>query len=269
MVDPTTLQIYMPRAIAMNAIAKTDKSRPAKFCLWGLIGSVILGAVLGIVFILRDTWGWFEVQVMLTTVIVAVTSLCGLACDLSRTPRGRNVLPKAGLGLAIVTAAMMLVGIWGDVDSEVYWKTAACVSIIGVSVVHVCLLSIAKLAKRFQWIHFIGSQVVFGFALLLCAVITGEIDSKEVWRLIAATSIVIGSFSLTVPILHRISKLDHRGEDLSSPIEARNLAAIDEEIASLQTRIGQLQKVRSGLVSNGHQDPLPTDVAAKVAVLAN
>lgn len=231
----------------MNAIAKPDKSRPAKICLWGLIGSVILGAVLGIVFILRDTWGWFEAQVMLTTVIVAVTSLCGLACDLSRTPRGRNVLPKMGLALAIATAVLMLVGIWGDVDSEIYWKTAACVSIVGVAVVHVCLLSIAKLAKRFQWIRFIGSQVVLGFALLLCAVVIGEIDSKELWRLIAATSIVIGAFSLTVPILHRISKLDRLGEDLASPIQARNLAAIDDEIAALQTRIGELQEVRVGL----------------------
>ena len=80
---------------------------------------------------------------------------------------------------------------------------------------------------------------------------------------------MIGAFSLTVPILHRISKLDHRGEDLSSPIEARNLAAIDDEIVSLQTPIAQLQKVRSGFGSNGPGEPLPTKGTAKVAVLAN
>jgi hypothetical protein len=247
----------------MNAIAKPNKSRPAKFCLWGLIGSVILGAVLGIVFILRDTWGWFEVHVMLTTVIVAVTSLCGLACDLSRTPRGRNVLPKLGLALAIATAGLMLLGIWGDVYYEIFWKTTACVCIVGVAVVHVCLLSIAKLAKRFQWIHLIGSQLIFGFALLLCAVIIGEINSKEIWRLIAATSIVIGAFSLTVPILHRISKLDRLGEDLSSPVEARNLAAIDDEIAGLQARIAELQKVRASVVSDNVQNPAPVNDATK------
>ncbi len=243
----------------MNTIAQSNKIRPAKFCLWGLIGSVILGAVLGIVFILCDSWGWFEMQVMLTTVIVAVTSLCGLACDLSRTPRGRNLLPKSGLALAIATAGLLLVGIWGDVESESYWKATACVSIGGVAVVHVCLLSIAKLAKRFQWIHLIGSQIIFGFALLLCAVIIGEIDSKEVWRLIAATSIVIGAFSLTVPILHRISKLDRLGEDLSSPIEVQNLAAIDDEIVALQKRIAELLRVRECLQSADSRSPAMID----------
>ncbi len=233
----------------MNAISKPNASRPAKFFLWGLVGSVILGAVLGIIFILRDSWGWFEVRVMLTTVIVAVTSLCGLACDLSRMPRGRNVLPKLGLVFAILTAGLLLVGMWSDLTSEGYWKATFCVSIVGVAIVHVCLLSIAKLATRFQWIRFIGSQFIFGFALLLCCVIVGEIDERQVWRLIAAMSIVIAAFSLTVPILHRISKLDRLGEDLSSPIQARNLAAIDDEIVILQKRIALLQKTRERLES--------------------
>lgn len=231
----------------MSDQSKIKESLPTKIFLWGLIGSVVLGAVLGIVFILQDTWGWFEVQVMLTTVIVAVTSLCGLACDLSRTPRGRNLLPKSGLALAIVAAALMLVGIWAEVDSEIFWKSTLCISILGAATVHVCLLSIAKLADRFQWVHFVGSQVIFGFALLLCAVILAEIDSQNVWRLIAATSIVIGAFSLAIPLLHRISRLDRRGEDLSTPIEQRNLAAIDDEIARLQKRIAELQRVRQSL----------------------
>lgn len=62
--------------------------------LYMLVGSVMLGAALGIIVVLRNTWGWFEVRVILTTITVAVSSLCGLACDLSRTPRGANLLPK-------------------------------------------------------------------------------------------------------------------------------------------------------------------------------
>ncbi|TWU09804.1 hypothetical protein [Allorhodopirellula heiligendammensis] len=239
----------------MSDHSTINKPLPTKCFLWGLISSVVLGAVLGIVFILRDKWGWFEVQVILTTVIVAVTSLCGLACDLSRTPRGRNLLPMSGLVFAIVSAALMLIGIWGQVDSEMFWKLTACVSTLGVATVHVCLLSIAKLAKRFQWVHVIGSQIIFGFALLLCAVMLAEIDSQGIWRLIAATSIVIGALSLTVPILHRISKLDRLGEDLSSPTEERNLAAIDDEIARLQNRIAQLQRVRESLPQSPTAEP--------------
>ena len=82
---------------------------------------------------------------------------------------------------------------------------------------------------------------------MLCAVIIGEIDSSEIWRFIAATSIIIAAYSLTVPILHRISKLDQSSEDLSSPVEARNLATIDDEIANLERRIAQLRRVRQSL----------------------
>ena len=149
----------------MNVNEKRIHSQTTKYFLWGLIGSVVLGALLGIVFVLRDSWGWFEVRVILTTVTIAVTSLCGLACDVSRTPRGLNLLPKSGMTLAIVTAAFMLTGIWIEIDSEEYWKATACVSTIGVAVVHVCLLSIARLATRFRWIRFIGNQIVFGLAL--------------------------------------------------------------------------------------------------------
>jgi hypothetical protein len=233
----------------MNTASKANRSRLTKYFLWGLIGSVILGAVVGILCILRDTWSWFEGRVMLTTVIVAVTSLCGLACDLSKTPRGRNLLPKAGIVLAIASAGLMLVGLWSDINSEFFWKTTFCVSIFAVATVHVCLLSIAQLAKRFQPIRFIGSQVIFGFAALLCTVILGEIDSSELWRLIAATAIVIGAFTLSIPILHRISKLDRNGEEMSTPIQERNFAAIDDEILALQKRIADLQKVRESLQS--------------------
>ena len=33
------------------------------------------------------------------------------------------------------------------------------------------MLSIAKLASRFRWVHFIGTQVIFGLAILIAAVI--------------------------------------------------------------------------------------------------
>ncbi|WP_168565024.1 hypothetical protein [Crateriforma spongiae] len=223
------------------------KTMSAKVFLWGLIGSIIVGAVLGIAFVLRDSWGWFEIQVMLTTVVVAVASLCGLACDLSRTPKGLNVLPRSGMTLSILAAGLLLVGIWGEMESTEFWKTTICVVILGVATVHVCLLSIAKLARRFDWIRFIGTQVVFGFALLLCGVIIAEVDSPGVWRLIAAISIAIGAFSLSVPILHRISRLDRSTEDLTTPVETRNLAAIDEEIDRLQNRIADLRRLRESI----------------------
>ena len=85
--------------------------------LFALIGSVIFAALLGIVLVLQAKWGWFEVRVILTTITIATASVCGLACDLSRTPRGTNSLPITGLVLTAIAAGMILLGMWLDAHS--------------------------------------------------------------------------------------------------------------------------------------------------------
>jgi hypothetical protein len=212
--------------------------------LYALIVSVILGAVLGIIVVLRNEWGWFETRVILTTVVVAIASLCGLACDLSKTPRGLNLLPKSGLALTGVSALIILIGMWIEFEEEWYWKMAASISIFGVATVHVCLLSIAKLIRRFQWVFFIAWQAIFGLAALLVVIIIAEIDSEELMRLVAVASIVIAALTLVIPMLHRIGRMDANNGDLLMPVDQRTVVSIDTEIAKLQKKIVMLEKLR-------------------------
>ncbi len=213
--------------------------------LYLLVGSIVLGAVLGIVVVLRNKWGWFEVRVILTTITIAIASLCGLACDLSRTPRGYNLLPRGGLVLTLIAAGMILVGIWSDLETEGYWKTVATVAIFAVATVHVCLLSIARLAGKFSWVFFIACQVVYGLALLLSIVIIWEIDEDQMFRFIAAVAIVDAALTLVIPLLHRISRTESRRGETMTALDERNVAAIDEELALLKKQIVALEKLRA------------------------
>lgn len=215
--------------------------------LYLLVASVVLGAVLGIVVVARNTWGWFEVRVVLTTVVIAVASLCGLACELSRMPRGANLFPSLGLALTLAAAGLNLVGLWFDLSSEEYWKTAASASIMAVATVHACLLSIARLAARFRWVLLLSYQVVYGLAVLLCVMIFGEISDDGVFRLTAAVAILDAAFTLVIPLLHRISKTDQRAV-AATPLDERNVAAIDQEIASLRRRIAHLEELRAEII---------------------
>ena len=219
-----------------------------------LIGSVIIGAVLAIILVLRGKWDWFEVRVILTTITIATASLCSLACELSKTPRGANLLPYGGLVLTLLSAVMILAAMWLDFDSEVYWKSTGCVSILAVATVHVCLLSIARLARRFSWVYMVASQVIYGLALLLCIIIIGEIDNDKMWRFVAAASIVDAALTLVIPLLHRISRTgDDRTETMTAP-EERNVAAIDQEIAQLKKRIAALEKLRSEIAGRPDEE---------------
>ncbi len=226
----------------------TEPTSLKKPLLYALIASVVLGAGLGIILVLRNEWGWYEVRVILTTVIIAVASLCGLACDLSKTPIGTNLLPKSGLAMTGLAAALMLIGMWSEIESDSFWKLAAVVSILGVATVHVCLLSIAQLERRFQWVYFVACQIIFGLAAILSFALVFEIDSDELWRIVAAISIVVAALTLVIPILHRIGRMSGNREPLLMPIDARNVADIDEQILQLEDRIKRLSQLRSKIL---------------------
>lgn len=212
--------------------------------LYALVGSVVLGALLGIALVMQNTWGWFEVRVMLTTVTVAIASLCGLACDLSRTPRGANILPRCGLLLTLVAASLILVGMWTDMNKDGFWKVTASVSIFAVATVHICLLSIARLAKRFRWVYFVACQVIYGLAVLLSVIVFWELENERMFRFVAMISIVDAALTLVIPLLHRISRTDDLQATIAGPMAARNVAAIEVEIGALKKRIAELEKLR-------------------------
>jgi len=222
-----------------------------KAFLYLLVVSVALGSILGIFIILRGEWSWYELRVVLTTITIAAASLCGLAIELSKTPAGGNWRQNAGLALAGISAAWWLVGIWGEFNSEAFWKTAGSLTIVTVANVHVCLLSIAKLAARFRWIYLIGTQVIYGLAVLLVTIIIGEIDSEALWRFIAALGVVVAGLTLAIPLLHRISKLESNDRVLLSPLNQRNIAEIEAEIEQLRGRLAQLKRLREEIIQSG------------------
>ncbi len=237
-----------------------------KTLLYGLVASTVLGAVLGIVVILNNRWGWFEVRVLLTTLILAIASLCGLASELARMPTGRNWLPKLSLALCLSSTVMILSGIWIDFTSEAFWQMTWVSVTFSIAVVHICLLSIAKLSRRFRWLYFVACQLILGLASLISAMVFEWIQDDEFIRLIAVLTIAVAAVSLIIPVLHRVSRLElsetssapaigtgtpHALADLATPLEARNLATLDAEIKQVEQYLKQLHHLRASLTP-GH-----------------
>ena len=215
-------------------------SAPSRFkqpLLYALIVSILMGAVLGIVLILRNTWGWLEVRVMLTTLVIAVGSLAGLACEFSRRPIGRNLAAISGLVLIALSTLLWLFCIWGEPNDEWFWKS---VSILALANVHVCLLSNARLASRFRWVYLVTVQIVCGLAFLLLVMLWGEHDSPALWRIIATLSILVAALTLIIPILHRIGRHDGVRADQFTPSEEQSIASIDADIKKLESQLTQL-----------------------------
>lgn len=232
----------------------TSKSKLHRFFLYFLIGSVILGALLGILVVLRNQWGWFELRVILTTVTFAVASLCGLACELARLPRGLNLLPRAGLVLTLISTGLMLLGIWQEVNDDEFWKFTISSCILTVAMVHVCLLSIMPLVGSYKWVYYIAVQVIFGLALILIYEIFSESHLDRDYQFIGVLAIIDVALTLTIPLLYRLGKSQGLVKTTQDPTVQRSVAAIDEEIDSLRSQIRQLEKLKLELSGSAATD---------------
>jgi len=214
--------------------------------LYLLILSVCLSALTGIVVLLAGDFGWMQVRILLTTVTLTAASICGLACG-ALWERGRlRALALGGIALAVLSGAALIAGMWIEVTFEAYWKTAASLTVFAIAAAHLSLLSLARLASRFRW-AWVGAYVsIISLALLIVGMILGEAGNPEaMFRILGVLAIISTSFTIMIPILHRLSResLALRGANGSVPdgLPAEDEVAIDAEIARLQERIAALE----------------------------
>ena len=135
-----------------------------KWFLRIFIISIIATALAGAAAIAVPSGGWLaEAKVLLTTATIAAASICGLACG-GCLSRGHTVLPIAGLVLTTIAAALVLIGLWPEIDSEIYWKVTASLAIFAIACAHLSMLFMANLAGPYRWAYIIAYQLILGLA---------------------------------------------------------------------------------------------------------
>ena len=107
-----------------------------KSFLYALIGSIGLSAVLGIFAMLMGEFGEFEIKVLLTSLTISGASLCGVCCGAALEAKRARLVPTAGMGLALLSAVLIISGLWTESASETYWKTTATITIAAVACSH-------------------------------------------------------------------------------------------------------------------------------------
>jgi hypothetical protein len=231
-----------------------DESQPfavKKAFLYALIGSVVLGALLGILTILSGRFGWLEIRVLLTTVTIAGSSICGLACGAYLSTKRGRVLPLAGIGLTLLAAVMLIAGIWEPTFSDGYWQVAASASVFAVACAHLSLLSMARLADSFRWSLVAAYVVILGVASLIVALILRERYDAGMFQLLGVAAIVDAAITIVIPILHRLSRDETAGPaglpgaaTAAAGISTSRVAELDAEIARLRERIAELERMK-------------------------
>lgn len=181
---------------------------PKRIALWFLIISVVLSAIVGIIAIIVGTFGRTEAQILLTTLTISAASICALACGALWETGRAKLFPMIGIALAIVDAALFIVGIWFETQSEAYWKFSASLGFVAVATAHTCLLSLARLAPRFVWTRVAAFIAAYLLAVLFIYIVYVTPKGDALIRVIGVTSIVLAAMTILTPVFHRLSRGD-------------------------------------------------------------
>ena len=212
--------------------------------LYLLIASVALSAILGIAVVLFGTMGERETRILLTSLTITCMSLLGVACganlEAARFPKS---VPIAGMIFAVISAAIWIAIVWSAWQGGEYWvKSSFTVTLLASAISYCCLLGLASLDRRFRWSQLVSYLTAAGLTgLLLHTIWINDNPGEFTGRMIAALSIVIGAFTVIVPIFHRLSS----GDD--------PLARVENEIESLKKRLVELEERRNKLTKGDEE----------------
>ncbi|HEX6280155.1 MAG TPA: hypothetical protein VFZ49_09110 [Pyrinomonadaceae bacterium] len=210
-----------------------------------LIASVAVSAVIGIGVLLLGNFGEIEVRVLMTTMVITVVSVLGLACGAYIEVRGGRELPYAGILFSVAAGLMSFFLIWNILDdNETFIKIFLTATLLAAACSHLSLLALARLDRRFSW-----TRISAGICVtLLCAILLYILwfepvgESDLIYRILGVLGIILAAITVVTPVLHKLSS------------DKSDVEKIDTEIERLRKRIEELEEKRSELEADTPDD---------------
>lgn len=203
-----------------------------------LIASVAVSALIGIGVLLLGNWGMIEVRVLMTTMVITIVSVLGLACGAYIEIRGGRELPYAGIVFSVIAGLMSFFIIWNILDEdETFIKIFLTATLLAAACSHLSLLALARLDRRFSWTRI--SAVIC--VALLCAILLYILwfepvgESDLIYRILGVLGILLGAITVVTPVLHKLSS------------DKSDIEKIDAEIEMLERRLIELREQREKL----------------------
>lgn len=175
------------------------------------IGFLSLSALIAIACVLGGEFGELQAKILATTFTISGASICAMACaayleKFRRQAFAVEVFGGAGIALCVLSAAGVIAGLWPEIDSELYWKGVATVSLAAVGIAYALVLRLPVLLEAFRWSQQVAAGLIAALTALIVAAIWGEIDAEGYYRLLAVVSILTVLLTLLVPIFLWLGK---------------------------------------------------------------
>lgn len=188
-------------------------SRIRRALLGGFIGFLMLTALVGIVSVLSGEFGELQIKILLTCLTISVASIFSMACAAFIEKRQHRVLGLSGITLSIAAAMLTILGLWTEIDSEVYWKSTLTLGVLAAAFAHGFLLLLPRLTDRQRWVQALALFCIGVLAIQIMVAAWGEIEEESYYRILAVVAILVGLGTLVIPILMKYGQSRQRQDE--------------------------------------------------------
>jgi hypothetical protein len=184
-----------------------------KIFLIGLIVSLSIGALLGIIIFLVGNFGEIQIRILLTTLIIGGFSLTGLCCSTLLEKKGFSALAIIGMilsvcGFLFITSLIWEIINWNSFDAV--WKVMIILIVLAFSTAHASLLLLIKSDKKIVNVSLTTTLLFVSLvALELIILVFNEfrhIDDMW-WRILGVFAIFDVLGTILTPILKNVTAL--------------------------------------------------------------
>ena len=184
--------------------SQMNYSKIKKIFLRGFIGFLVLTAIVAIVAVFNESFGETQKRILATTFTISIASICAMACAAFIERRGLITLGMAGITCSALGGALLLLGIWNILESEISFKVTATLITMSVAFAHSFLLALPELGKRHFWVQVVTAITIGLLAIQIIAAVWIEIENIIYYQSLIVVAILVGLETLVIPILLKL-----------------------------------------------------------------
>lgn len=182
-----------------------DYSDIKSLFLKSFIGFLVLTAVIAIVTVISGDVGEIQARILGTTFTISIASICAMSCAAFLEKRDFKPAGITGIIFSLLSAILIIIVIWAEIDAEIYVKITLSVVVCTFSFAHSLLLFIPDLAKDREWVQRAAAITITVLAVQIILAIWFEIGHQLYFRAMTVVAILLGLETLVIPILMKLA----------------------------------------------------------------
>ncbi len=190
-----------------------DYAEIRRLSLQGFLAFLGLTALIAIVSVLSGEFGEIQGKILVTTITISVASIFSMSCAAFIENKELPRVGLTGISLSVCAAALVIAGVWSDIENDVYWKTAISIGILAFSFAHALLLLLRDLDEGQKWIQTVSWLSIALLAVLIVIAVCAQIERAEYYRILGVVAIVVGLETLAIPLLFAMARARRVSKD--------------------------------------------------------